>query len=114
MKSWQQRALAETDSRTLVTAVIALARNGDKSFQPKIVEALAKLDWSSLDRTLKLDLLRAYAWRSLAWVSPAQEISAKCARANRLALSCKRPVSESGTRSGAVLFGSSPSGAQNA
>jgi len=61
VESWQQRALEETDSRALITAMVALARNGDESLQPRIVKALALLDWSSLDRKLKLDLLRAYA-----------------------------------------------------
>lgn len=61
VKSWQQRALEEANPQALITAMVALARNGDKSLQPRIVKALAALDWSSLDRNLKLDLLRAYA-----------------------------------------------------
>ena len=58
--SWQQRALAETDPRALINAMVALARQGDKSLQSQIVKALGRLSWSQLDVASKLELLRAY------------------------------------------------------
>ena len=60
VESWQQRALAKTGARGLINAMVALARQGDKSLQPQIVQALGRLSWSQLDVSARLELLRAY------------------------------------------------------
>jgi len=57
-KLWQDRALAETDKRTALTALLALTRVGDKALQPKLVQALERLNWKDLDYGEKLELLR--------------------------------------------------------
>ena len=57
---WQEKALAEKDSQALLTAMMALARCGDKSLEPRIVAALDRLNWSQLSPPQQLELLRAY------------------------------------------------------
>src|SRR5207247_2477673 len=58
--SWQERALAETDTPAALTALLALARAGDKALQPRLLQALDRIDWASLNEAQKLDLLRVY------------------------------------------------------
>ena len=60
--SWQDKALAETNPRTALTALMALARSsgGDKSLQPKLLAALGKLDLGSLKGLDKVTLIRDY------------------------------------------------------
>ena len=57
---WQDKALAEKDPEALLTAMVALARCGDKALEPKIVAALNQLPWGSLSESQRLELLRAY------------------------------------------------------
>ncbi len=61
LKLWKTDALNEKNPQALITAIIALARCGDKELQPKIIEALGRLEWSSLTHMQKLGLLRAYS-----------------------------------------------------
>jgi putative heme-binding domain-containing protein len=58
--SWQERALAEKEPQAALTALVGLARLGDKSLQNRLLAALDRLDWGSLNEALKLELLRAY------------------------------------------------------
>ena len=58
--TWQERALNETATRPSLTALLALVRTGDKSLQPRILEALARIDWTKLDEPLKQELIRVY------------------------------------------------------
>jgi putative heme-binding domain-containing protein len=60
VSSWQDRALSETDTPAALTALLALARQGDKSLQPRLLQALDRLDWHGLTDSQKLDLLRVY------------------------------------------------------
>jgi putative heme-binding domain-containing protein len=60
VETWQERALAEKDPQAAMTAAVALARVGDKSVGPRLVEALGRLPWEKLTDPLKLELLRAY------------------------------------------------------
>lgn len=59
-KTWQDRALAENNPIAVTHAIIGLARVGDKSLQPKMLEALGRVDWSKLSDAQKIDYLRAY------------------------------------------------------
>lgn len=72
--SWQERALGEKNAHALTTAIIALARNGDQSLQPRAVEVLSKLDWSHLTVPARLDLLRAYGLVFTRWGSPNESV----------------------------------------
>jgi putative heme-binding domain-containing protein len=57
---WRGRVMEATNPQSLVTGAIALARCGEPSDQAAIHQRLASLDWGSLDRTQRLELLRAY------------------------------------------------------
>jgi putative heme-binding domain-containing protein len=59
-KSWQDRALAEKEPQAALTALLALARAGDKGLQPRLLDALDRLDWERLSTAQKLALLRVY------------------------------------------------------
>ena len=59
--AWRDRALEEKDPWASINAIVALARQGDKSLQSRAVESLGRLDFGSLDRSQQLGLLRAYS-----------------------------------------------------
>src|ERR1019366_2678960 len=58
--TWQEKALTEKNSIALTHALIGLARAGDKALQPKMLEALERVDWTKLTPPQKIDYLRAY------------------------------------------------------
>jgi putative heme-binding domain-containing protein len=58
---WQEKVLAETDPETLITGAVALAHQGDKSLEPKLIAALSKIQPSSLPEPQQLELLRAWS-----------------------------------------------------
>ncbi len=60
VKLWQDRVLAETKPEALITGAVGLARQGDKSLQPKLLEALDRLNYSRLTEPQQLELLRAW------------------------------------------------------
>ena len=76
---WQDKALAETDPQASIEALIALARLGDKSLQPKIIVALGRLDFAKLPKDLKLPYLRAWQLVFIRMGKPAPEICEKIA-----------------------------------
>ena len=55
---WKDAALRETRPRVALTQLLALARVGDKSVQPELLEALQKFPLDGLDEELKLLKLR--------------------------------------------------------
>lgn len=57
---WREKALGETNPQGAITALIALARHGEKSIQPAILKSLDRIDASKLSDSLKTQLLRAY------------------------------------------------------
>jgi putative heme-binding domain-containing protein len=59
-KTWQDRALAETNPVALTHALIGLARVGDKALLPRMLEALEHVNWAKLTTAQKIDYLRAY------------------------------------------------------
>ncbi len=58
--SWHAKALAETRTTGSIYAMIALARYGDKSLAPQIVEKLNGLPWKKLSPDQTNAALRAY------------------------------------------------------
>lgn len=62
VEQWQGKALAETDPRRLVQAMIALSRSGkgDKALQPQVLEALGRVDAKALSVEDQAVWLRAY------------------------------------------------------
>jgi putative heme-binding domain-containing protein len=59
-KLWQDRVLTEKDPQALITGAVGLARQGASSLQSRLLAALERLDFSSLDETQQLELLRAW------------------------------------------------------
>ncbi len=58
---WAPRVFAETDPQTLVTAAVALARQGKPIHQQPLLDALDGIDFGQCPEQLQLELLRAYA-----------------------------------------------------
>lgn len=58
--NWADRALAEKNPQASIEALIALARVGEKFYQPKIIEALSRFDFPKVAADLQLPLLRAW------------------------------------------------------
>lgn len=73
-KSWIDRAVAEKNPQAALEALIALARVGDKSMQPQLIEALGKLDYNKLSPDLRLALLRAWELAFTRMGKPAPEV----------------------------------------
>jgi putative heme-binding domain-containing protein len=73
--AWRERALAETAPLASINALVALARvssrdefhrkasdpAADPALQGRILKSLARIQWSDLTETERLELLRAYA-----------------------------------------------------
>jgi len=78
--SWAERALAERDPQTSIEALIALARMGDKSLQPRVLAALERLDYSTLAPSLRLPLLRAWQLAFTRLGKPGPEVLTRLAR----------------------------------
>ncbi len=57
---WQARALAETQTGPALTALLALARNGDRELQSALFTRLNRLPFATLNETQQLQALRAY------------------------------------------------------
>ena len=56
--SWQERALSERDAQTALTALLALARVGDKALQDRLLRALDALDAKKFTEAQNLEALR--------------------------------------------------------
>jgi putative heme-binding domain-containing protein len=74
---WQERALKETAPRPALAALLALVRTGDKSLQPKVLEALDKIDWAKLDEPHKQELIRVYQLAFIRMGAPADAVREK-------------------------------------
>lgn len=57
---WREQALSLSNPRATITAMIALARQGGSTEKESALEALNKIDISTLDESEKLALLRTY------------------------------------------------------
>ena len=76
---WADRALAELQPQASIEALIALARVGDKSLQPKIITALSRLDFGAQPAELRQPLLRAWQLAFTRMGRPADEVCATIA-----------------------------------
>ena len=72
---WQDKALAEKDSQASLTALCALARQGDASLQSKLIEALNHLNWSVLKPSQQAELLRVYQLAFIRMGKPSSAIA---------------------------------------
>ncbi|MGB5429448.1 hypothetical protein [Eudoraea sp.] len=60
-EGWQERFYSEESPIKTIEAGIALARQGDKKDQDKILKKLNQINWEDLDERQQVDLLRNYA-----------------------------------------------------
>ncbi len=60
VSQWQERALSEKDPIILTQAMIALARNGNKNLEDRILKSLMSVNYTQLSESQQLDLLRAF------------------------------------------------------
>jgi putative heme-binding domain-containing protein len=81
---WQDKALAETDARRVIQAMMALSRvgRGNKELQPKVLEVLGRIDWKGLELADQGALLRAHMLAFTRFGEP--EAGVKAALAQRL------------------------------
>ncbi len=77
---WQDKVLAERDPETLITGAVGLARQGDKSLEGKLLDALNRLDFASLTEIQKLELLRAWSLVFIRMGEPDSETAARLAK----------------------------------
>ncbi len=76
-KLWQDKVLAEKNDEALITGAVGLARQPDKSLQPKLLAALDRIDFSRLSEMQQLELLRAYQLIFIRMGEPAEEARLK-------------------------------------
>jgi putative heme-binding domain-containing protein len=77
---WQERVLGERDPERLVTGAIALARQGDKALQGRLLATLDRLDLGTLPESQQLELLRAYELTFTRMGAPDAATAARLAR----------------------------------
>jgi putative heme-binding domain-containing protein len=77
---WQDRVLAEKDPTKLIEGVTALARQGDKALQPKLLAALDGLDFNKLSEFQQLAVLRDYGLIFIRMGEPDKDTAAKLAK----------------------------------
>ncbi|MCB9941339.1 MAG: c-type cytochrome [Planctomycetaceae bacterium] len=77
---WQERALQERQPQSLITAAVALARQGDPSLQGRLLQALETLDYGKLGRVDQLDLLRAWSLIFVRMGPPSQDVASGLAK----------------------------------
>jgi putative heme-binding domain-containing protein len=61
VKLWQERVLAEKEPTAAINGLIALARQGDRGLQPRILAALDRVNRGRLNEPQVRDLIRAYS-----------------------------------------------------
>lgn len=76
---WAERALAERNPRAAIEALIALARVGDRALQPRLLEALGRLDFARQSAELRLPLLRAWQLAFTRMGKPPADVAARLA-----------------------------------
>jgi putative heme-binding domain-containing protein len=77
---WQDRVLAETDPEALITGAVALARQGDKSLQPRLIAALERLGFGALPEGQRLELLRTWGLVFIRMGAPDAATAARLAK----------------------------------
>lgn len=77
---WQDRVLAEKDPDALVAGAVALARQGSKSLEPRLIATLDGLDFAALSEFRQLGVLRAYALAFMRLGEPDKDTAARLAK----------------------------------
>ncbi len=58
---WQEHVLSASDPEALITGAVALAHQGAKSLEPRLLAALGRVSFAACDDPKRLELLRAYS-----------------------------------------------------
>ena len=77
--TWQDRVLKEQDTASLITAAIALARQGDSAVQGPLLAALERIPFATLSEAQQLELLRAWSLIFIRLGAPDEATAAKLA-----------------------------------
>ena len=77
--TWQDKVFTEKNPQALITALIALARTGDKALRGRAADAWLSLDLSKLDTTTQLEALRAASLIISRWGQPDSAIALRMA-----------------------------------
>ncbi len=80
VETWQERVLLEDKPDALISGIIALARQGDKANQWKLLLGLERVGFGDLTEFQQLGLLRAYALTFIRMGEPDKETAARLAR----------------------------------
>ncbi|MFT4546353.1 MAG: azurin [Verrucomicrobiales bacterium] len=75
VSDWSERALLETSTQPALSALLALARQGDKSLQPRLIEAISGLPAAEMDEAQKLELLRVLGLAIIRMGQPPAEVA---------------------------------------
>lgn len=78
---WQERALEESRKRASLTALLALARSGDRDVQTKLLTALGRYPADQLNEAEKLDALRVIEVCFSRMGRPSDDVAADTAKA---------------------------------
>ncbi len=76
-KEWHEKALALTNVNAQIAAVVALARQGDKSLEPKLLATLDGVLSQSISESQMLDVFRAYQLVFVRMGEPDKDSAAK-------------------------------------
>jgi putative heme-binding domain-containing protein len=88
IEKWQTLALSEADPTAALTALMALARCGDKTCEPKLLARLAHFSWPSLSDEQRMILLRTYELTFIRLGEPDAEMGASIARQMNAVFPC--------------------------
>jgi len=77
---WAEQALTEENSQSAIEALIGLARVGDKTLQPRLLQALGRFEFAKIAPELRLPLLRAWQLAFIRMGKPAPEVAAPIAQ----------------------------------
>jgi len=72
--NWRDRVLSESDPRAAITTIMALARQGEASDREPAMQALDRIDLTTLDESAQLALLRTYGLIFIRLGEPKEEI----------------------------------------
>ncbi len=76
---WSDRALAEKNPQASLEALMALCHVGDKALQPKVLEALNRIDYAAQDPFHKIAVIRGYVVAFTRFGKPSPEVCAQVA-----------------------------------
>ena len=72
VSEWRQSALAESDNKVALSAMLSLARSGDKRSRARIIERLCEIDWPTMSRSWRETVVYTLALCTERWDPPAK------------------------------------------